>query len=92
MNNELIQLWINKVLSSFSFRCQHLIWDSYKCHIEESVKSSLYAKKKYIQTPDVSWKKPFKALAKIRQMACTGRNQSENTCQKLIDVDVHLLM
>ena len=92
MNNELIQFWVNKVLSSFSFRCRHLIWDSYKCHIEESVKSSLYAKKKYIQTPDVSWNKPFKALAKIRQMACTGRNQSENTCQKLIDVDVHLLM
>ena len=50
------------------------MWDSYECHIEDSVKSSLNAKKidvsivpgrctKYIQAPDVSWNKPFKAYA-----------------------------
>ena len=48
--------------------------DSYDCHIEDSVKFSLNAKKidvsivpgectKYLQAPDVSWNKPFKAYA-----------------------------
>lgn len=74
MNTELTNVWVNQVLGSFSFRRRHLIWDSYDCHTEGSVKASLHAKKidttivpggctKYIQAPDVCWNKPFKAIA-----------------------------
>ena len=65
MNTELTLEWINKVLGTFSFNQRYLVWDSYECHIEDSVKSSLKGKKidvsiipggrtKYIQAPDVS--------------------------------------
>ena len=74
MNTALTHSWINKVLGTFSFTRRYLVWDSYECHIEDSIKSSLNAKKtdvsivpvgctKYIQAPDVSWNKPFKAYA-----------------------------
>ena len=72
MNTALTHSWINKVLGIFCFTRRYLVWDSYECHIKDSVKSSLNAKKidvsivpggctKYIQAPDVSWNKPFKA-------------------------------
>ena len=72
MNTELTHTWVNKVLGTFSFSRRYLVWDSYECQIEDSVISSLNAKKidvsivpggctKYIQAPDVSWNKPFKA-------------------------------
>ena len=49
-----------------------LAWDSFKCHITDSVKQELAQAKidpvilpcgctKYIQPPDVAWNKPFKA-------------------------------
>ena len=74
MNIELTHTWVNKFLGTFSFRRRYLLWDSYECHIEDTVKSSLHAKKidvsivlggcnKYMQTSDVSWDKPSKALA-----------------------------
>ena len=72
MNAELTQVWINSVFGAFSFNCRLLAWDSYECHIAHSATESLKAKKvdrvivpggctKYIQVPDVSWNKPFKA-------------------------------
>ena len=72
MNTELTQVWIDSVLGAFSFTRRLLAWDSYECHIEDSANESLQAKKvdrviipggctKYIQAPDVSWNKPFKA-------------------------------
>lgn len=65
MNTELTNIWVNKVLGAFSFTRCYLVWDSYECHIEDSVKSSLHSKKidvsivpgcctKYIQAHDVS--------------------------------------
>ena len=72
MNTELTQVWINSVLGAFLFNRRLLAWDSYECHIEDSANESLKAKKvdlvivpggctKYIQAPDVTWNKPFKA-------------------------------
>ena len=72
MNTELTQVWINSVLGEFLFNRRLLAWDSYECDIEDSANESLKAKKvdrfivpgsctKYIQSPDVSWNKPFKA-------------------------------
>ena len=57
-------------LGSFTFNRRILAWDSYECHMEDSVIKSLNAKKvdtvivpgrctKYIQAPDVLWNKPF---------------------------------
>ena len=74
MNTALTHSWINKVLGIFSFTRRYLVWDSYECHIEDSVKFSLNAKNidvsivpggctKYIQAPDMSWNKPFRAYA-----------------------------
>ena len=74
MNTALTHSWINKVLGTFSLTRPCLVWDSFECHIEDSVKSSLNAKKidasivpggctKYIQAPDMSWNKPFKTYA-----------------------------
>ena len=58
---------------TFAFNRRILAWDSYKCHMEDSVIKSLNAKKvdtvivpggctKYIQGPDVLWNKPFKEV------------------------------
>ena len=73
MNTELTHIWVNKVVGAFAFRRRHLIWDSFECHMENSIKASLHSKKidttivpggctKYTQASDVSWNKPFKAL------------------------------
>ena len=73
MNTELTHIWVNKVVGAFAFRRRHLNWDSFECHMENSIKASLHSKKidttivpggctKYIQAPDVSWNKSFKAL------------------------------
>ena len=72
MDSELTIVWINSVLGSFSFNRRLLAWDSYECHIEDTVTEALTSKKidhiivpggctKYIQAPDVSWNKPFKS-------------------------------
>ena len=73
MNEELTQVWVQRVLGSFSFNRRLLAWDSYECHMVKSVQEALAKNKvdhvlipggcmKYIQAPDVSWNKPFKAL------------------------------
>ena len=76
MNTELTKVWVDSVLGSFSFNHRLLPWDSFECHIEESISQALQLKKinqvvvpggctKYIQASDV-WNKPFKA-------ACTEK-------------------
>lgn len=73
MDTELTKVWVDSVLGAFAFNRRLLAWDSYECHIEDSITESLKSKKfdrvivpggctKYIQAPDVSWKKPFKSL------------------------------
>ena len=64
--------WVQKVLGSFSFNKRMLARDSYECPMEQSVCKDLITKNiepliipggctKYVQAPDVSWNKPFKA-------------------------------
>ena len=71
MNEELTMQYIDSVIGIFSFNRRLLAWDSFQCHIMDSVKSSLSKSKiesviipggytKYIQALDVSWNKPFK--------------------------------
>ena len=73
MNEELTLNWAKNVLGAFSFQRRLLAWDSYECLIMQSVKEALAKMKvdqaivpggctRYIQAPDVSWNKPFKAL------------------------------
>ena len=73
MNTSLTLDYTQKVLGSLSFKKRFLAWDSYECHMEPSVSNDLKVKKfesaiipggctKYVQAPDVSWNKPFKAL------------------------------
>ena len=72
MDTDLTHVWVDNVLGTFLFHRRLLAWDSYECHIEDTVKMSLNTKKidvvivpggctKYIQAPDVSWNKTFKA-------------------------------
>ena len=67
MNEELTLKWIQQVLGTFSFGRRLLAWDSFECHIMDSVKTGLKNLNvdqatvrggctKYIQAPDVSWK------------------------------------
>ena len=73
MNEELTLNWVRSVLEAFSFNRRLLAWDSYECHMMQSIKEALSRIKvdqviisggctKYVQAPDVSWNKPFKAL------------------------------
>ena len=72
MDTDLTVSWTNTVLGQFNFKRRLLAWDTYECHLMPVVGASLKAKKidtvlipggctKYIQAPDVSWNKPFKA-------------------------------
>ena len=73
MNTDLTIEYTRKVLESFSFGRRFLAWDSYECHMDSNVATSLKSAKidqaiipggctKFIQAPDVSWNKPFKAM------------------------------
>ena len=73
MDTDLTLSWTNTVLGQFSFKRRLLAWDTYECHLMPVVRASLKAKNidtvmipggctKYIQAPDVSWNKPFKAI------------------------------
>ena len=73
MDTDLTIHWTNTVLGYFSFNRRLLAWDTFEYHMVPTVTSSLKSKKvdsvlipggctKYIQAPDVSWNKPFKAL------------------------------
>ena len=72
MDADLTLSWVNMVLGQFSLRRRLLAWDTYECHLMPVVQKSLKTKKidavfvpysctKYIQAPDVSWNKSFKA-------------------------------
>ena len=72
MDSELTTVWVDSVVEALAFKQRLLAWDSYECHIEDSITNSLKSKKidhvivpggctKYIQALDVSWNKPFKA-------------------------------
>ena len=45
MTTELTNEWVNHVLGSFAFDRRLLAWDSYECHMEDSVVQSLRSKK-----------------------------------------------
>ena len=72
MNTELTLQFNMNILGSFSFGKRLLAWDSFECHIQSAVSADLKAKsfeelivpggcRKYLQAPNVSWNKPFKA-------------------------------
>ena len=71
MNEDLTLEWVQGKLGRFSFTRQMLAWDSFKCHLTDSIKQELTTAKidpvnvpggckKYTQAPDVAWNKPFK--------------------------------
>ena len=71
MNEDLTLQYVESVIGKFSFTSRLLAWDSFECHLMDSVKKQLNDSKvdwiiiprgctKYLQAPDVSWNKPFK--------------------------------
>lgn len=71
MNEELTLRYIEEILGRFAFGRRLLVWDSYECHITDSVNTKLREMKferaivpgkctKYIQAADVYVNKPFK--------------------------------
>lgn len=72
MNEGLTLEFIRSVIGRFSFNRRLLAWDSFECHMMQSTKELLKSFNVdsiiipggctgYIQAPDVSWNKPFKA-------------------------------
>lgn len=72
MDNTLTKQFLQRAIGSLSFSKRLLVWDSFRCHISHETKDVLKNMKveqavvpggctKYIQAPDVSWNKPFKA-------------------------------
>ena len=41
MNEELTTIWVKRVLGDFSLNRRFLAWDSYECHMTESVRNDL---------------------------------------------------
>ena len=88
MDTNLTLQYNQSILGSFSFGKRLLVWDSYACHIELSVSADLKLKHfeeaiipggctKYVQMPDISWNKPFKASV------------SENYAEWLSTIGIH---
>ena len=73
MNEELINIWVKRILDAFSFNRQLLAWNSYEYHLTDSdgfegdegdeCRSVIIPGgcTKYIKVPDVCCNKPFKA-------------------------------
>ena len=73
MNNDLTIKYTKKVLETFCFGRRFLAWDSYECHMDSNTTASLTSSNidqafiprgftKFIQAPDVSRNKLFKAM------------------------------
>ena len=45
MNTELTKVWVDSVVGAFAFNRRLLAWDSYECHMEDSITESLKSKK-----------------------------------------------
>ena len=87
MNENLTKDWVNRVWGTLGFQRRLLVWDAYKCHLTESVKTlvnngcktdiSLIPEglTKYLQPADVSWNKPFKEAyrAQYDEWMATGK-------------------
>ncbi len=72
MNDELTIDFIHRTFPRTFFQNRLLVWDSFKCHFSEKVKAEMNkihldteiipgGCTGFIQPPDVSWNKPFKA-------------------------------
>jgi hypothetical protein len=72
INEELTLDWLTRAWGTLTFKRRLLCWDSFKCHIQDSVKERVRKLKtdmavvpggctSLVQAPDVSWNKPFKA-------------------------------
>ena len=95
MSDDLTKEWLESVYKKFSFTPRMLVWDSYKCHTSESTKSVISAynttmavipggRTKYIQAPDVSWNKPFKAhITQLYDDWLAGEKNNTQKVQKI---------
>ena len=72
MDNPLTEDFLRRILGPLSFGQRMIICDSFRCHISNDTKAVLSELNthqavvpggctKYVQAPDVSWNKPFKA-------------------------------
>ena len=77
INEELTLTYVNSIIGRLAFNRRLLSWDSFECHITNSVREVLKVFNvdnvivpggctPHIQTHDVSWNKPFKAHAQVR--------------------------
>ncbi len=72
MNEQLTLDFLHRTFGKLSFSNRLLVWDSFKCHISEKILAEMKRMNLdcavipggctgFIQAPDVSWNKPFKA-------------------------------
>lgn len=76
MNEGLTIDWVKQAWGTLAFTTRLLVWDAYKCHLMDSVKSVVNRQTRsdivvipggltgLVQPADVSWNKPFKAAYK----------------------------
>jgi hypothetical protein len=87
MNDDLTADWLKSFYTKFSFAHRLLVWDSYKCHISDSTKQLMNGFNttmavvpggctKYIQAPDLSCNKPFKASITVLYNAWLARDEN----------------
>ena len=92
MNEQLTKVWVKKVLGKFSFGRRLLAWDSFSCHILDTVKGKVKESNldmilvlggctKYIQAPDDCWNAPFKGLVAQGYEAWMADGSQEITAQ-----------
>ena len=75
MNEKPTLSWVSKVVGAFPSSRRLLAWDSFECHLMNSVKNAIRKLNvgqvinpgrctKYAQAPDVCWDKPFKVFVR----------------------------
>lgn len=90
MNESLTAEYLRRVIGSFYFKRRLLVWDSYRCHIMNSIKQQLVRMKvdtavvpagctKFVQPADVSWNKSFKSKYNEKYDEWMAKDDHERT-------------
>ncbi|KAI6650833.1 Pogo transposable element with KRAB domain-like [Oopsacas minuta] len=90
MDEKLTHEWLQTVCGGLSFGRRLLVWDSFRCHIQDRVKKEVARLKTdmavipggctgLIQAPDVSWNKSFKAAYREQYEQWMSEGEKEYT-------------
>ena len=104
MNEELTKDSVDRVWGSLNFGRCLLVWDAYKCHIMDSIKSHVHNLTNSdisiipggltgnLQPADVSWNKPFKDAYKAKYEWMVSGKKSYAAAGKVCALDKALCL